>query len=85
MKQAMSAGAQRARHRSEMSTRGHGVRDGVALALLGGLLFTGWLCCRDVYQRRQLERPVAKPSALQRWEGEGGQPLPDPPPDPPPQ
>lgn len=85
MKQAMSQGSARANRRSDTAARrGQGPRDGLALVLLGGLLLQGWLRWHAVYRRRQQDRPAAKPAAVQRWEGEGGQPLPDPPPDAPP-
>ncbi len=52
---------------------------GLMLAAVGLLLWQAWAGCRTV-QRRRAGQPAAKPGAEQRWEDEGGQPLPDPPP-----
>jgi len=58
----------------------HRLRDAMALLALGGLLLQCWAQCSQVARRRRLERPVASSPAVQRWEGEGGQPLDEPPP-----
>ena len=34
--------------------------------------------CAAVHQRRKAARPAAMPQNLQRWEGEGGSPVPPP-------
>lgn len=41
--------------------------------MLGVLLAKSWSCCAAVHRRRLADRSGAKPQALQRWEGEGGQ------------
>ena len=56
--------------------RGHGL----VMAAVGLLLWQAWTGYREVCRRRLNERPAAQAPALQRWEGEGGQPLPAPPP-----
>lgn len=52
---------------------GEGARTALALVALGALLAKSWSCCAAVHRRRLAERAEAKPQALQRWEGEGGQ------------
>jgi hypothetical protein len=52
--------------------------NGLLLAAVGLMVWQAWTGYRDVCRRRaNAARPAAKPPALQRWEGEGGQPLPE--------
>lgn len=82
MKQALPERHRHALARQTAPTQApsHRVRDALALMALGGLLFQCWAHCSEVYRRRRLERPAAASPAEQRWEGEGGQPLDEPPP-----
>ncbi len=82
MKHALAERRGRAEPRQTCPTRtpSHRLRDGLALLALGGLLLQCWAQCSQVVRRRRLERPAASSPAVQRWEGEGGQPLDEPPP-----
>ncbi|QXL85284.1 hypothetical protein [Comamonas sp. NLF-1-9] len=50
-----------------------------AMLLAGAVGFLIARCCAGcaaVHQRRKAARPAAMPQNLQRWEGEGGSPVP---------
>jgi hypothetical protein len=60
--------------------RGSRGGNGLMLAAVGLVLWQAWTGYRELGRRRaNAARPAAKPPALERWEGEGGQPLRDPP------
>lgn len=82
MKHAWAERQGRADLRQTRPTRAptHRLRDGLALLALGGLLLQCLAHYGRVARRRRLEVPVATSPAEQRWEGEGGQPLDEPPP-----
>jgi hypothetical protein len=43
---------------------------------LGGLLALAWRACHARHQHRRASRSPRAPATVDRWEGEGGRPLP---------
>ncbi|KQY88885.1 hypothetical protein ASD35_15275 [Pelomonas sp. Root1444] len=43
---------------------------------LGGLLTLAWRSCHARHQHRRTSRSARPPAPVDRWEGEGGRPLP---------
>lgn len=44
---------------------------------LGGLLALAWTACVAKHRHRRISRSPCAPPSVNRWEGEGGRPLPE--------